>query len=123
MLYLLRQEGGGAHSASSGTLIDSAGSNRHLPVDQFSVTVLAHWESPRTGGRYPVQWQVIIPAQAITLNIRSNLADQEMQTPGSTAVTYWEGSVSIEGTVSGLSVSGHGYVELTGYAARFDAPL
>ena len=30
-------------------------------------------------------------------------------------VRYWEGAVRIEGTVDGEAVSGHGYVEMTGY--------
>jgi predicted secreted hydrolase len=35
-------------------------------------------------------------------------------------VTYWEGSVSVAGTVAGERVTGSGYVELTGYAEGFD---
>ena len=123
MLYLLRLEGGGLHSASSGTLVEPSGDKHHLTVKQFVVGVAAQWQSPHTGGRYPSKWTVSIPARSIDLKVRSNLADQEMRTPDSTGVTYWEGSVSVAGTVSGASVSGHGYVELTGYAARFDAPL
>lgn len=46
-----------------------------------------------------------------------------MQTSGSTGVIYWEGSVSIEGTRAGQPVVGQGYVELTGYAEPFDAPM
>ena len=45
------------------------------------------------------------------------MADQEIQTPGSTRVTYWEGSVRAEGFgAQGRAVTGEGYVELTGYA-------
>jgi predicted secreted hydrolase len=46
-----------------------------------------------------------------------------MRTTGSTGVTYWEGSVSIDGTKNKHAVKGDGYVELTGYAGVFDAPL
>ena len=52
-----------------------------------------------------------------------NLADQEMRTPGSTAVTYWEGSVSITGEMAGQPVKGKGYIELTGYVQAFEQPL
>jgi predicted secreted hydrolase len=38
-------------------------------------------------------------------------------------VTYWEGSVSLSGTKAGRVVEGAGYVELTGYAKPFDAPM
>jgi predicted secreted hydrolase len=30
---------------------------------------------------------------------------------------YWEGAVRISGTSGGVAVTGHGFVELTGYAA------
>ena len=46
------------------------------------------------------------------------MADQELVTAASTGVAYWEGSVTVEG-----SARGRGYVELTGYAARFRAPI
>jgi len=46
-----------------------------------------------------------------------------MRTAASTGVTYWEGSVSIEGKKEGRPVKGKGYVELTGYAADLDAPM
>jgi predicted secreted hydrolase len=46
-----------------------------------------------------------------------------MRTTGSTGVTYWEGSVAINGTKNKKSINGEGYVELTGYAGAFDAPL
>ena len=39
------------------------------------------------------------------------MPDQELDV----SVRYWEGAVRIEGTVDGETVSGHGYVEMTGY--------
>ena len=59
--------------------------------------------------------------EVITLDLRikilPNMADQEMQTPRSTRVTYWEGSVRAEGSeAQGRAVTAEGYVELTGYA-------
>ena len=41
------------------------------------------------------------------------MRDQEMRL----STTYWEGAVSIEGTLAGKPIQGRGYVELTGYAA------
>ena len=83
------------------------------------MAVLAHWRSPHSRGLYPARWQLSVPAEEITLSIVPNLADQEMRTPGSTDVTYWEGSVSVTGQTAGARVSGKGYVELTGYAQAF----
>jgi predicted secreted hydrolase len=53
-----------------------------------------------------------IPSQGIDLKITPLIKDQELNF----AFTYWEGAVLIEGVVNGISVSGSGYVELTGYA-------
>jgi predicted secreted hydrolase len=33
-------------------------------------------------------------------------------------VTYWEGAAGISGTVSNRSITGNGYVEMTGYAGK-----
>jgi len=123
MLYRLRQEDGQPNPASSGTLVNADGTIRHLSADDGKLTVLEYWQSPRSGGRYPAAWQVTVPSAELSLSIVPNLADQEMRTPGSTAVTYWEGSVSITGEMAGRPVKGKGYVELTGYAQAFEQPL
>ena len=44
------------------------------------------------------------------------LPDQELVTPASTGVTYWEGAVEGNGTSEDRKVTCLGYVELTGYA-------
>jgi predicted secreted hydrolase len=57
-----------------------------------------------------------------SLQIAPLIDDQEMRTGATTGVTYWEGAVRI--TDSGdKSPKGLGYVELTGYAGAFDAPI
>ena len=119
MIYILRQSDGRPHPASSGTLVGADGLARHLSVADFHVAVLAHWRSPHSNGVYPARWQLSVPVAETSLSIVPNLADQEMRTPGSTGVTYWEGSVSVTGQSSGDRVSGKGYVELTGYAQTF----
>jgi len=60
---------------------------------------------------------------SIDLTVSPNLSDQEMQALKSSGVTYWEGSVILKGTKQELPISGQGYVELTGYAGPFDAPM
>jgi predicted secreted hydrolase len=47
------------------------------------------------------------------------VADQELMTPKSTGITYWEGIVKVKGTYQGRIVEGDGYVEMTGYDRRF----
>ncbi len=123
MAFVLRKEKGGIGPASSATVIGNQGQNRHISNDEFVVTVRNTWKSPHTKAVYPAGWRLQIFPYALDLTITPNLADQEMQSSLSTGVIYWEGSVSIEGTRAGQPIVGQGYVELTGYAQPFDAPM
>jgi len=123
MVFLLRTEKGGLHPVSSGTYIDAGGKTRPITKAEIKMEVLETWRSKRSQARYPVRWRMQIAALSIDVKITSNLHNQEMRTTGSTGVTYWEGSVSIAGTKNKHPVEGDGYVELTGYAGAFDAPL
>lgn len=116
MLYLLRDQNGQLNPASSGTFIDRWGVPRHLTSEDFNVSTMEQWESPRSGAIYPVAWRLNIDPLAIELSIAANLFDQEMATAKSTGVIYWEGSVSASGTAGQQPVKADGYVELTGYA-------
>jgi predicted secreted hydrolase len=123
MIYRLRHEDGTFHPASSGTYVRSNGKTKHLSGHDIEVTVTDTWNSPNSGAVYPARWRLRIPWPAMDLMIAPNLADQEMKTKESTGVTYWEGSVSVRGIKTGHQIKGKGYVELTGYAEGFDAPL
>jgi len=123
MIYLLRQKGGGVNPASSGTYIPSRGNALRLEKEGIEVVVTDIWNSPESGAIYPSGWQIRIPRLFLDLIVSPNLADQEMRTGESTGVTYWEGSVSVQGLKKGDRINGRGYVELTGYARPFDAPL
>ena len=119
MIYLLRREQGGYHPASSGTLISRSGRSHHLTDKDFTVEVLDRWKSRDTGALYPSRWRVRIKTENIELRLKSNLGDQELITERTTRIVYWEGSVSVSGSVAGEDVEGVGYVEMTGYAAPF----
>ena len=123
MLYLLRNQNGQLNPASSGTYIGRSGVPRHLTLEDFRVAALEQWKSPRSGAVYPVAWHLKIDPLAMELSIAANLSDQEMVTTSTTGVTYWEGSVSATGSVSGKAVRAEGYVELTGYAESTGPPL
>lgn len=112
MLYALRRADGRRDPFSSGTLIEADGSTRSLTADSFEIQVTGQWRSPRTAGVYPSGWIVTVPAADLRLTISPRLADQEM----TTSLPYWEGAVRVVGTAGGQSVTGSGYVELTGYA-------
>jgi predicted secreted hydrolase len=123
MLFVLRQEDGTVNPASSGTTVAPSGRSQHLVHGDVQIQPLRHWDSPHTGARYPVKWHLRIPSLQMELTLTANLNDQEMRTPRSTDVVYWEGSVSAMGSRRGLPVEGVGYVELTGYAEPFEAPM
>ncbi len=123
MLYLLREENGRIHPVSSGSRVNANGEVDHLAKEDFSVHVLKVWKSPHSKAIYPSQWRVQIYPLALDLTISPTLPDQEMQTLQSTDVIYWEGSVSLTGIKRGQPLTGQGYVELTGYARSFDAPM
>lgn len=123
MIFLLRQRDGSLNPASSGTYVSPSGQTRHLRREDVRIEALDFWTSPHTGARYPIKWKIRIAPFEYELVVTANLADQEMRTTASTGVDYWEGSVAARGTKKGKPVDGVGYVELTGYAKPFDAPM
>jgi len=74
-------------------------------------TPLRRWQSPRTGGRYPVSQRLSIrlPEGARHFVLTPLFADQELDGRRAGMPAYWEGAVRTSG--------GRGYLELTGYAA------
>ena len=118
MLYLIRRKDGTPDPYSSGTLVNSDGTTKHLRLEDFQVAALEKWKSAKSGATYPMKWKVTIPAEAIELQVMPEFPDQELITNRSTRVTYWEGTARINGTVGKRPVSGNGYVELTGYAGK-----
>jgi predicted secreted hydrolase len=122
MLYQIRRSDGTPDPASSGSLITSDGSVIHIRHDQMRVEALDRWRSPHSGAVYPMGWRISVPAFRIVVLIKPEMRDQELVTRGSTNVTYWEGSVTISGTLDNVAVSGAGYVEMTGYERKFRAP-
>ncbi|MDP9132112.1 MAG: carotenoid 1,2-hydratase [Nitrospirota bacterium] len=123
MWYSLRRADGSADPLSSGTLVLSDGHTQPLSVEDLTIEPIAYWTSPHSQARYPQRWRITAPSLKLNLEVVSLLADQELQTPRSTRVTYWEGAVSATGQVRGTAVTGRGYVELTGYAERFTQRL
>ncbi len=123
MIYLLRHEDGTWDKASGGTYVAPDGRSRKLGRDDMRIKPLSHWTSPRSGASYPIKWQVKIESLNLDLEVVARLAHQEMHTPRTTRVIYWEGSVHAAGEIGNNAVEGVGYVELTGYAEHFDAPL
>ena len=72
------------------------------------------WQSPRTGVRYPVAWQLRTPQGQF--EIRPIMADQELDSRQSTGTIYWEGLCGLY-ALDGTSAKrvAWGYLEMTGY--------
>ena len=72
------------------------------------------WTSVRTFSTYPTAWTLRMPSAGIDLSLDSPFPDQEFMTliakPG-----FWEGRVTVSGTMGGVPVTGVGYVERNGF--------
>jgi predicted secreted hydrolase len=119
MFYQIRWKDGKVDPYSSGTLIFPDGKYEYLPKKEFQIEVLDHWKSPESRAIYPSKWRVRVPGHQIELTLSPTVKDQELITKESTRVTYWEGSVKVEGKYQSDPIKGMGYVELTGYAKPF----
>lgn len=116
MFYTLRDKNSRVKSASSGTIIFSNQRKQHILLSDIQIEPLDYWDSPTSKGIYPIKWRMLIPKEDINLLITPFFKNQELNTKKSTGVIYWEGAVSVSGTIKGRLVSGQGYVEMTGYA-------
>ena len=120
MLYQMRRRGGSRDPFSSGSIVARDGGVMRLGAGDYTLEATETWQSPVTGARYPVRWRVSIASQRLSLDVRAAMNQQELHTPASTGVTYWEGAVDVAGQGGGSAVRGRGYMELTGYSG---APL
>jgi predicted secreted hydrolase len=116
MLYVMRLKDGSIDPATSGTLVDQEDQARHLTLADFTIKATGNWKSPHSQATYPAGWQISLPQAGYTLKIKPTLADQELHTGGNSPIIYWEGQAIIQGTHNQQSITGQGYVELTGYA-------
>lgn len=111
MFYRIRTADGGIQANSLGSYIREDGSVEILALDNFEAEVLETWNSPATGGTYPVKWRLSLPDNDIELTVTALIPNQEVNL----SVRYWEGAVTLEGTKGGVPITGLGYMELTGY--------
>jgi predicted secreted hydrolase len=121
MLYRIRRVGGGATPFSSGTFVPARAPATPIRWSNVRLTETRFWRSSRTKARYPAGWRIAVTSLGLDVTVEPLVADQELETPGSTGVTYWEGACAVKGSRRGEPVSGRAYVELTGYAGR-DVP-
>jgi predicted secreted hydrolase len=115
MLYQMRRRDGSRDPFSSGTIIAADGTAVHLTRDDYTLAARETWRSAQTGAVYPIRWHVEIPGQHLAFDVQAAMPDQELYTPHSTGVTYWEGAADISGSGESRALRGRGYMELTGY--------
>ncbi len=114
MLFQLRTTDGGRDEYSSGTWIAADGGTTKITNSDFVWRPRRWWTSAKTGGRYPVAWELAIPKLDLTLDVEARLDAQEL---AAEPVIYWEGAVAATGRRGGLATSARGYLEMTGYAS------
>jgi len=118
MLFEIRRRDGSIDPRSSGTMIEADSRAVRLSIEDFSLAPGQNWRSANSGASYPIAWRIELPRYSLRLHVTAALEDQELRTPDSTGVTYWEGSVATEGASGDKKIRGRGYLEMTGYAGQ-----
>jgi predicted secreted hydrolase len=117
MIFQIRRADGSIDARSSGTMIEANGRTVHIPFTGFALKPTgASWRSQSSGANYPTEWLIELPGFDLRLQVSAAFENQELRTTESTAVTYWEGSVTVDAVSGGRKISGRGYLEMTGYA-------
>ncbi|MEY2893459.1 MAG: hypothetical protein RJA98_3367 [Pseudomonadota bacterium] len=96
---------GGSHRSASGE-------QRSFGPSEVQFTPGRRWTSPVTRASYPVAWTVRTPLG--THRVQALLDAQELGAHAAGTV-YWEGVSALQDAAS--RTVGHGYLEMTGYAA------
>jgi predicted secreted hydrolase len=110
MLFELRHADGSIDPYSAGTFVDRDGRGHHLKRADFELQPVAFWRSQKTGSRYPIKWRIRVPPLKLALECDAAIPNQELASEDAAGPSYWEGAVRYSG-----SVSGAGYLEMTGY--------
>jgi len=108
MYYRLRRKDGRVDAMSRGSLVDADGRRVELGAD-LPLQPVRWWTAP-DGRRFPVEWDLALPADTRALRVAAAFDDQYM----TLAVRYWEGMVDVRDRATGESL-GRGYLEMTGY--------
>jgi predicted secreted hydrolase len=116
MISLIRNADGSIAETSSGTVVFPDGEWQCLTAEHLHVEATDFWTSEATGARYAVRWNVRVDRIDLKLGVHAVVKAHELVSATSTAIDYWEGPVSISGSMRGESVRGKGHVEMVGYS-------
>jgi len=121
MMFQIRRNDGSIDPYSAGTHVDRWGHAVHLRQQDFSLSPAAEtWKSPVTGASYPVQWHISVQRLGIEIEVGTRLKSQEHSGPSRFAPSYWEGAIDAKGQRGSTTLSGVGYLEMTGYDRPVD---
>jgi len=70
------------------------------------------YKSKTTGSTYPLTWKIKIPKLKANLTIKPMIRHQEVIFAN---INYWEGPITISGTLKSKKVKGKGFMELVGF--------
>lgn len=118
MYFQLREREPTGSPYTDGLLVAADGQAQSLKGTPVTLEPLETWTSPGSGATYPVRWRLRIPSENLDLTIAPRLSNQELDV----AVRYWEGAIEVSGTAGEQSVSGSGYLEMTGYGDNAALP-
>lgn len=97
--------------ATAGTRVASGGNAvTYLTAADLSEKATGSWTSPATHITYGSGWTVTVPGGQLT--VTPDQPNQEVDLLKTQMNVYWEGDVTIKGTIGGAPVSGDGYTEL-----------
>jgi predicted secreted hydrolase len=116
MLFRIRKKDGSIDPHSAGTFVDAQGRSSHLGAQDFQLEPAGDiWTSPATNARYPIAWKIQVPTLGIVLDASTPVPAQELVSGSKLVPSYWEGALFLQGSKTGASLRGAGYLEMTGY--------
>ncbi|TYP93888.1 putative secreted hydrolase [Fodinibius salinus] len=114
MYYQLRNKDGSISKFTTGSLIGPDGQKTTIGPDDVNIEVLDKWKSPHSKSVYPAKWTMNIPKANLFLDLQTSFPDQVMDV----SVRYYEGTISISGTMNEKDIGGTGFIEMTGYEEK-----
>jgi predicted secreted hydrolase len=109
MLYFVRNSAGKIVQ-TLGTQVKPGGTSVQLVAGEISEHTTGTWTSPATRISYGSGWRLSLPHGQLT--VTPDVTNQELDLLSTQMVAYWEGDVSIKGTIGGQPIQGAGYTEL-----------
>ena len=116
MFFNIRNGDGSIVTTPEGTWIKADSTTEPLSMDDVQIDVLDEWKSDKTGTVYPSKWRLTSDKLGMNMVVTPLVNEAELIVNG---LVYWEGAARYEGVLHGETMSGRGYVELTGYDKAF----